>query len=54
MKLKETKIHIGGLMRCCLETIESINPDIELENGFILENVWELSSFIFIFNHKEE
>ncbi len=41
MKLKDTKINIGGLMRCCLETIETLNPDYELKDGMIIDCKYE-------------
>lgn len=41
MKLKETRINIGGLMRCCLETIERIDPNIELEDKMVIDCMYE-------------
>ena len=41
MKLKETKVNIGGLMRCCLETIEHLDPDYDFPDGFVLDCKYE-------------
>ena len=41
MKLNETKISIGGLMRCCIATIEEQDPDKEYKNGDIIDCKFE-------------
>lgn len=36
MKLKDTRIRIGGLMRCCLETIYQLPPDTDYTEGIVV------------------
>lgn len=33
MKLSDTKIHIGGLMRCCINTVYTLDPDGDYQDG---------------------
>jgi hypothetical protein len=37
MYLAETTINQGGLYRCCLDTIRTLNPNINWENGTIID-----------------
>lgn len=41
MKLKEIKINIGGLMRCCLTTIEELPGDYDFEDGIVIDCKYE-------------
>ncbi len=33
MKLSETRISPGGLLRCCIETINTLDPTAEYSDG---------------------
>ena len=41
MKLYETKIHMGGMLRCCVATIQDLYPEQEFENGLELDCKYE-------------
>lgn len=41
MLLKDTKINIGGLMRCCIQTIVELDPDKEYIDGTIIDCKFE-------------
>ena len=43
MKLCETKINIGGMLRCCIATIQELDPEQEFENGLELDCKYEKS-----------
>jgi hypothetical protein len=37
MKLKDTYIDQGGLMRCCLETIYELDPEKDWPNKIVID-----------------
>jgi len=37
MKLSETKINFGGLLRCCIDTIDTLPSDVEYDDGVIID-----------------
>ena len=37
MKLNETKVSIGGLMRCCLDTIDTLDTTVDYPDGHIID-----------------
>ena len=41
MKLTETKVNIGGLMRCCLETIETLDQDVDYPDKYVIDCKYE-------------
>ena len=46
MKLYETKIKPGGLMRCCIETIDTLTDtldDVDYPDGYVLDCKYEKS-----------
>lgn len=40
-KVEETSILMGGLMRCCIDTIACLDPKHEFEDGEIIDCKWE-------------
>ena len=41
MKLHETRIRPGGLMRCCIETIDTLDNSIDYPDCFVLDCKYE-------------
>lgn len=41
MKVKDAKVSIGGLLRCCHETIEKLDPEREFQEGETLDCEFE-------------
>jgi hypothetical protein len=46
MKMGETKISIGGLMRCCIGTLDESDLDREVHSGDVVHCKWCKSSMI--------
>lgn len=40
MKLDEMKVNIGGMLRCCFETIQNL-PDREYADGEVIDCIYE-------------
>ena len=41
MKAKDITINQGGLMRCCIDTIQRLPLDKDFEDGYILNCMYE-------------
>ena len=41
MKLKDTTINTGGMLRCCVATIDELNKDTDYPDGFVLDCHYE-------------
>ena len=37
MKLTETKINMGGMLRCCIDTINTLDESIDYQNKIIID-----------------
>jgi len=37
MKHKDTRINTGGMFRCCVDTLNTIDLDTEFEDGTVLD-----------------
>jgi hypothetical protein len=40
-KIDQTKINQGGLMRCCIDTICTLDENAEFENGIVIDCKYE-------------
>lgn len=43
MRLEHTFVNEGGLFRCCLQTIESLNPFADYKDGMVIDCQYEPS-----------
>jgi len=41
MKLNETKINIGGMFRCCYETLRMLDNEVEYYDGQVIDCEYE-------------
>jgi len=41
MKLDDTVIKTGGMLRCCITTVQELDPEQEFENGLELDCKYE-------------
>jgi len=37
MKLHQTKVHTGGMLRCCIDTIINLDPETEFDEGQVVD-----------------